>query len=222
MLTESGESAGTLSALRSGAGGVIDKPVRGEQIRELAQRYEALREEPSEPSGYLVAGLVDHLDVRMLLGNDTAMVTPATHLFTRFLEPFFDESDRTSIRLGLYEILINAIEHGSLEIDFETKTKALEQEHYLHVLQERRAEPRFADRSVTVEMKVEKGACRFIVTDEGNGFDWRHWMDGFDELNIPGAHGRGILMTRFYFDEVHYNDHGNEVVLVKLMANGQP
>jgi anti-sigma regulatory factor (Ser/Thr protein kinase) len=46
-------------------------------------------------------------------------------------------------------------------------------------------------------------------------------MDVREELGLR-AGGFGILMTRGLVDEMHYNERGNEVRLVKYFASKQP
>jgi anti-sigma regulatory factor (Ser/Thr protein kinase) len=38
-------------------------------------------------------------------------------------------------------------------------------------------------------------------------------------MRLLDLHGRGILITRAYFDSVSYNDKGNEVMLTKAFGD---
>jgi hypothetical protein len=54
---------------------------------------------------------------------------------------------------------------------------------------------------------------RIRITDQGVGFDWRHYVAG-DDIRRDGLHGRGIaLAVRAGFESVEYIGSGNEVVL---------
>ena len=57
---------------------------------------------------------------------------------------------------------------------------------------------------------------RFEITirDEGDGFDWQS-LPAVAAENLFAFSGRGIFLTKIYFDEVRYNEQGNEVTLVK-------
>ena len=52
------------------------------------------------------------------------------------------------------------------------------------------------------------------VADQGIGFDWRSLPDPKEKSNLLNRNGRGIMMARYAFDEMIYNDTGNEVTLV--------
>ena len=76
----------------------------------------------------------------------------------------------------------------------------------------RLAMPENTEKRVWIESRLAGGEFRVTVRDEGAGFDWRA-LAAAD----PGATlaGRGVLLARFHFDEVRWNERGNEVTLVK-------
>ena len=65
--------------------------------------------------------------------------------------------------------------------------------------------------------KVSNNTLIICVKDDGEGFDWRNLPPVTER--IADIHGRGICMTRYYFNEVWFNDKGNEVTLVKTIHN---
>lgn len=130
---------------------------------------------------------------------------------------FADAEVQMTVRTSLREIIINAIEHGNLEITFDEKTKALEEGSYLSLIEERRSDPRFKNRKIFLEYSIDEDRVAFRVTDEGQGFDHRKVLKT-DEKKLNEdfmAHGRGIMMTVSAFDIVRYNEKGNRVALVK-------
>jgi len=53
---------------------------------------------------------------------------------------------------------------------------------------------------------------RFTVRDEGNGFDWKRFID-IEPSRAFDNHGRGIVIARtLSFDSLEYRGCGNEVV----------
>ncbi len=121
------------------------------------------------------------------------------------------------IRMSLREILINAIEHGNLDISFEEKTELQATGDYLQFLIERQKEPNYTNKFVTIEFIVDSSLISFRVTDEGKGFDHKKMLQRKkDDKEIQDlSHGRGIIMTRDFFDIIEYNEKGNSVYLVK-------
>lgn len=63
-------------------------------------------------------------------------------------------------------------------------------------------------------MRAERLADRvsFTITDQGEGFDWRRFLN-FDPERAFDPNGRGIAMARMMsFAEVEYQGKGNVVV----------
>jgi anti-sigma regulatory factor (Ser/Thr protein kinase) len=57
--------------------------------------------------------------------------------------------------------------------------------------------------------------CR--ITDDGTGFDHKSFIQraDTDDSMMMLEHGRGITMARNTFDEVVFNEQGNQVTLRK-------
>ena len=115
--------------------------------------------------------------------------------------------------VGLSELLINAIEHGNLEIDFDQKTQLLANNSWQdYVIEKLKSEP-YSNRYVRIELnKLEdQGELEFIITDEGTGFDWMSLEDHASK-RVMQSHGRGILIAKnLSFDSVEFIGSGNQV-----------
>ena len=110
---------------------------------------------------------------------------------------------------GIWELLSNAVEHGSLEIDFKEKSQLIENCSYPQEIARRLELPCFAKRIVSVKFKRSARLIRMRVSDQGPGFDFSHYVDA--PLS-EGPNGRGILIaTKFSFDKVAYRGRGNVV-----------
>lgn len=140
-----------------------------------------------------------------------------SHRITRDLLKCIKPDDVNSLRLGLREIIVNAIEHGNLEITYEDKTNALIFETYRELLHERRLSRQNKNKKVSISYSFHEDRVRYIIKDCGSGFDFKKMMqqDG-DSINRQLLqHGRGILIAKTVFDEILYNETGNEVTLIK-------
>ncbi len=62
---------------------------------------------------------------------------------------------------------------------------------------------------------------RFVIRDEGPGFDHRKVSDPTQAENLDRVSGRGLLLIHSFMDEVSYNDRGNEITLVKYTSAGR-
>ncbi|HPS56739.1 MAG TPA: ATP-binding protein [Spirochaetota bacterium] len=77
------------------------------------------------------------------------------------------------------------------------------------------------DKKVAIEYTLTPRKVVYVIRDDGAGFDHKKMRDSAlatanDELL---SHGRGIAMTTNAFDEVTYNNKGNEVKLVKYFRD---
>lgn len=113
--------------------------------------------------------------------------------------------------LGLTEIMLNAIEHGNLEISYDEKSRLLAEDGLTEEIERRLGEPRFAQRLARVEIERSATAVTFTVRDEGHGFTWEHYLEISPDRAFD-THGRGIAMARLLsFDAIDYSGCGNQV-----------
>ena len=110
----------------------------------------------------------------------------------------------SEIRLGLEELIYNAIEHGNLNISFSEKTNALECGNFEELIAERQKDAKYKDKKVFISFNQCPEYDEWYIQDEGNGFDLGISIK--EEL-----HGRGIRLSRFFFDEIEYKENGNIV-----------
>lgn len=124
---------------------------------------------------------------------------------------------RDDIVVGFIELLINAVEHGNLEIGYEEKSARMKSGQYLEGLVAKLEEPSSKERYVTVDFSHQNGYLEVCITDEGKGFDFKKYLV-MDKKRMFHSHGKGIIMaSNLYFDELEYLPPGNTVkVRVKL------
>jgi CheY-like chemotaxis protein/anti-sigma regulatory factor (Ser/Thr protein kinase) len=123
--------------------------------------------------------------------------------------------------LALYEIIVNAIEHGNLEITFDEKCEAMKHNGYEALLRERIADPVCSARRVVIDYRMIPGELHYCVADEGNGFDWQNLAYSDPSRNPLVPCGRGLFLARIYLDRVEFNRKGNKVHLVKYGKGGE-
>jgi CheY-like chemotaxis protein/anti-sigma regulatory factor (Ser/Thr protein kinase) len=112
---------------------------------------------------------------------------------------------------GLYELLINAIEHGNLGITYEQKSELQAQGEWSAEIERRLGQAEYANKVAKLEAHQLSDGIEFIITDEGNGFDWQQYLT-FSGDRLFDSHGRGILMAnKTCFDTLEYRGAGNIV-----------
>lgn len=156
--------------------------------------------------------------------NNLAVAEMLIRRLTSSLSRVLGSDEMVEIRVGLQEVLINAIEHGNLSITFEEKTAAMQNGTLPQLVASRRDDPRFKDRQVRVHYCLTHANVSYTVCDDGTGFDHRKVMAR--DLNTPTEarrpHGRGLQLARAMFDEISFNEPGNEVTLRKNLALSSP
>lgn len=152
---------------------------------------------------------------KLIIPNDFSLVMQVSKNLVDSTLPK-NEKNRYHIILGLSEIINNAIEHGNLGITFEEKSDALKASRFYPLALERALKEPYKDRVVTIESRVypNKNRIEYFVSDEGAGFDWRILPDPKEKENLLNRNGRGIMMARYAFDELTYNEIGNQVTMV--------
>ncbi len=132
----------------------------------------------------------------------------------------FDVATRRRVALALHEAMVNAMQHGNLELD--SRLRQGDEAPYQRLEEQRRHESPYAHRRLRVHARFEPDAAVFVIRDDGNGFDPHKVPDptGDAALNIPS--GRGLLLIRTFMDEVTFNPTGNEITLVKRRGADAP
>ena len=122
-----------------------------------------------------------------------------------------DEPEK--IAMGLSELMINAVEHGNLEIGYEEKSRLRQIGQWESEIAKRLEFPENINKVATIEVINTPECVSFTITDQGNGFDWSEYME-FDTSRVMDNHGRGIAMAnQLYFSMLKYEGTGNKVTV---------
>nr|WP_168735247.1 ATP-binding protein [Pseudothauera rhizosphaerae] len=112
---------------------------------------------------------------------------------------------------GLYELLVNAIEHGNLEIGHALKTELRASGQWEAEVARRLASPGLGERRAQLAAwRTAEGWC-FEIADAGRGFDWLPWL-ALDPVRSRAPSGRGIALARaLHFDRLEFLPPGSRV-----------
>lgn len=155
-----------------------------------------------------------HISVEFVLTNEPKVV-PAivSYLQQKTVILGLSHLHTDGVGIALEEAITNGIHHGNLEVSSELRQG--DGEAFFELVDERRRQSPYRDRRVRVRANYCRKEAVFEIRDEGQGFSLDGLPDPKDPANLEVIGGRGILLMRAYMDEVHYNDTGNEVRLVK-------
>ena len=161
--------------------------------------------------------LVDHSSGSFTIDNDPLAVSiyagiAATTLAQRGL---IDPDLKMHLQLALSELIINGVEHGNCGVSFEEKSAFLNKGlSVVDLISEKCKDPAISAKRVYFEWDIQSELTRFVIRDEGEGFDVRSLSAKLKQEGEYALHGRGILMARGIATKLTYNQKGNEVTLV--------
>ena len=120
-------------------------------------------------------------------------------------------------KIGIYELLLNALEHGNLELGYERKTELLRLGKWEEEIQSRLLLPQYRERYVDIKLITNDNSCSLSIKDQGKGFRWKHYITSMASGIKPN--GRGLLIAfNCNFDHIKFNDIGNEVTCVAKLV----
>lgn len=156
--------------------------------------------------------LIKNIAGSFVIDNDPLDITTYSNLVTNYLfnANLINKDSREKLHVALLELLINAIEHGNCKISYDEKTGWLERNgDIMDLIREKNTVPEIRARKVYFTYTLTPEWSRFIIRDEGDGFDWRARLSA--KRDVPELHGMGMQMAELYVRNLSYNEKGNEV-----------
>ena len=216
LMTAQGSEELAVEALRRGAAGYVTKRRIGEDlISTLEQVCEAASVDHGQTR--LQARIVTS-ETTYELPNEPALVHAMVQKIRETLGAMrvFPENDRLRIGIALEESLLNGLYHGNLEVSSQLRND--DHQAFENQVKERSAQGPYMQRRLHVDVRLNATETRFVVRDEGSGFDPDGIPDPTDPDFLERPCGRGVLLMRSFMDEVSFNSIGNEVTLTKRAA----
>lgn len=209
----------TLEALRLGAIGFIKKPFSLKDVLKNL-RLVFYTSKSKKELGPIIPNLKRGSMEFVFKTGETEPDKIALYLATHLGEMGFISGRRIStVALAFNEVLLNAIEHGNLELPvnyFLNLPGGEEKEKIVDLKNERIKDPYYVNKNIIVKYQFYDEETEVTIIDEGPGFDTTAVIDFLirdDASNAEGC-GRGIMLLKYAVDEVKFNAKGNEVTLV--------
>lgn len=209
-----------IRAMRMGAANLFQKPLT---IRELVNSVFHLvdlhREFRLAEAG--LRGLLEERRHFAFKAFELDIPSMVRHLTDRLVAMGFAKATNVDvIAMAFHEALVNALEHGCLELDSSLKGDLFTGKDAFQALaQDRLADPAFKDRTVDVQVHMTPEAYQVVITDGGPGFD-RSRISPMTDDSVGKLCGRGLAMIRMVMDEVDHNDQGNQIRMVLRRKDG--
>ena len=159
-----------------------------------------------------VVNQVDAADEAHLAINqrDFAMIAPLFELAQRMTVSMgvCDETAGIQVGVALEHAIMNAIYHGNLEIDGAANGDR-------SLMNQRLGQAPYKDRKVHVEIRITREEAKFLVRDDGPGFNVKEVASTGQKKALNGEGGRGLLLMWAFMDSVNFDTKGNTVVMLK-------
>lgn len=213
LMTADGSESLAATALRKGAASYIPKThLQDELLPTLESVAERLEQRQSRNR---IHEVLCESRAKYVIGNDHNLAASLIQHFEAQLRGmgYSDENALLRIMLALKEAVVNAIDHGNLELDSNLRDEP--GGLYYDLGQQRRGESPYREREVTMTADLSPERAVFTICDCGPGFDPSTIPDPTDPENLVRAHGRGLMLIHTFMDEVKHNESGNEITMIK-------
>ncbi len=154
-----------------------------------------------------------------VMDNNLTQLYDLSYRLTRNLQRYLNPGQIYLVQMALQEVLINAVEHGNLEIDYSRKTELKKRKgNYWDVVITESNQEHLKNRKVHVSYALDPDKVVYIVRDEGQGFDWAKYLGdepaAIGEQLMEHQHGVGLHLVKNIF-QISFNEEGSEVILTR-------
>jgi CheY-like chemotaxis protein len=213
LMTAHGSEDIAAAALLAGAASYVPKRHLARDLPETVQTILYLAQANRQQQAVL-AYLVDS-ESRFTLPNDLRLISPLVAFLQNDLRRMGLHQGDGDLHLpiALHEALVNAIVHGNLEVP--GHLRETDSSDYLEWIKQRQATPPYSERRVHVIARETREELKYVIRDEGPGFDTSTLPDPADTEDLKNSCGRGLFLIRTFMDEVRFNEAGNEITMIK-------
>ncbi|MEQ8791150.1 MAG: response regulator [Pirellulaceae bacterium] len=218
LMTGKGSESLAIEALEQGAASYVPKSQLSEMLPDVLEEVMSLVR--ADRSYEKLIECMARNEFTFHLTNDQALIDPLVDLVQQmvFGMRLCDSIERVRVGVALEQALLNALYRGNLELaaeDIQRSRELLLQGQNGNLVSKRRAESPYSERRIHVEVRITPEEARFVIHDEGPGFDVASLPEPGDPGTLEQEGGRGLVLMRTFMDEVSYNEQGNQVTMVK-------
>ncbi len=213
LMTAHGNEEIAVTALQKGAASYVPKKNLARDLEDTIDTVlSVVQLERSEAE---VLESLSNVELTFELDNSLGKLRPLiAHMQTQMRKlGLFEESEIVRISTALQEGLVNAIEHGNLELDSTLREGTGDE--YVELAAKRRKETPYSERKVHLTASFSREEATWTIRDEGRGFDPVSLPDPRDPANLQRVSGRGLMLIRTFMDDVEFNPQANEIRMSK-------
>lgn len=206
-----------IDVFRMGAVDFFLKPFRMDALRRRIKRYENADVDlvSLAQSGELKQFYAEfRYSIRPVIRKINAYVALISKQISS--SPLSSIEDLVSIKIVLYELLANAIEHGVAGVSYKEKQAYLETNDDYFTLVDQKC--RLNQNCIHLTVALDEFGVTVVIRDDGNGFDLTSIPDPLENPSANLVSGRGIFLAKMNIDTIVYNKEGNEVRFYKTWS----
>lgn len=213
LMTAFGSEEVAMQTLRAGAANYIPKR---DLARDLASTLRRVLSVANLSRGRSrILRCLQRCESVYRLASDPDLIAALLKLIQDELDglAFGDPAGRVQIVIAMQEALTNALYHGNLEL-----SSGLRQDEgptFDELAERRMRQATYGSRKIDVRMQLDRDAARFVVSDEGPGFDTALLERPVQPEDLTRIGGRGLLLIRTFMDQVTFNGSGNQITMLK-------
>ncbi len=206
-----------IDALRFGASDYLIKPFNEQQLLKVIRRIEELQSEQHSISQ--LNKLVTEVKLNFSFTSEEFSADTMQKIIQCNLRNYsnLSQKDILNLLMALEESLLNAHEHGNLELNSEWKEEYIDngsQTKFDYMKQQRLKDPKYAKRKIIIEVIINKKQIQFRIADGGRGYKTKT-IPSPDEIK---PYGMGLTIINNLMDEIHFNKKGSCIMLTKKFA----
>jgi CheY-like chemotaxis protein len=155
-----------------------------------------------------------------VLENDPDLIMPLIKLIHEELEGMnlCDATGQIQVGVALQEAICNALFHGNLEVSSDLRQE--DESKFDALAAERRHLDPYCQRRIRIQVHLDRDAGRFVVSDDGSGYDTALFDQPLQPEDLHRIGGRGLLLIRTFMDQVRLNQSGNQITMIKYRSPG--
>ena len=213
LMTGKGSEEIAVKALQAGAASYVPKSALHQYL--LSTVEDVLEMIRQRDSHHRLMRSFRRGQFQFVLGNDANLIPSLINYVQSLVSSvgLCDDANVIRVCIALEEALRNAMFHGNLEIT--SQQREGDPVEYQRLIDERAKSAPYANRNLHVMVEITPSTGRFVIRDDGPGFDPKQLPDPTDPENLEKVSGRGLLLMRTFMDEVSFNETGNQVTMIK-------
>lgn len=218
LMTAHGNETIAAEALERGAASYVPKSQQAERLRDAVERV-LERASADRFRGRLTRHVLEYR-LRLALDNDSRLIRPLVDDIQEMMAnvDFADTCERIRVGEAVEEALLNALYHGNLEISESELTEAraeLDGRRLARLVKQRRRQPKYRDRKILILVRISAMQVRFVIRDQGVGFDVGAVLGDDAAVRLEAGRCRGLTLIQSLMDHVEFNRDGNELTMSK-------